>query len=262
MMPSEMIAEETASAGGGVPAGPGAKRAGWGVPAWRFLVVFVLLVLTVPVMRMADGSEDLGKYPKKVDLTSLPRNVGPEQDGKDIDLDKVSISELDPDDYLWRVYTRPYSYRGTLYPIPLDFLVVYGHKKQTFHSPGFCLPGGGWQIVSKSDAPVDADGLPMPMNLFQIQREIKGQQAKQVVLYCFVQGDRATSSLVAHNVNLLRARIRHQRPTGALVRVIVPVVTTEDEAIGRGKEFISRIYHELRKRLNGGSVNVAQSDRR
>jgi EpsI family protein len=207
----------------------------------HYAVVVVLLLAAVPAMRLAGHAHAPDKYATNVGLTDLPTQVA-EWTGKDQQLDELSLSELEPDDYVWRTYTDPNG-------IPLDFLVVYGHLKKTFHSPGFCLPGGGWQIDQKSETPAKGAGLPMQMNLFHIQRDYEGHTYRQIVLYTFLQGDRATPSLITHNLNLLRAHIRHQRSTGALVRVIVPVVSTDDVAISRAKDFINEIYPDLRKRI-------------
>ncbi|HEY3266712.1 MAG TPA: EpsI family protein [Armatimonadota bacterium] len=207
----------------------------------RYLILVVLFLLTIPLLKAAERSQAPDTFARPVGLKGLPRQVG-EWSGKDGELDQMSLDLLKPDDYLWRMYQDP---RG----VPLDFLVVYGHLKQTFHSPGFCLPGGGWQISAKSETPVNSDGLPMQMNVFDISREYQGQTLKQVVLYCFMQGDHATPSIYAHNWNLLKARVQRKRATGALVRVIVPVVTTEEAAVAEAKYFIIRIYPDLRKRI-------------
>lgn len=207
----------------------------------RWIIVLALFLLTAPLMKMADGMKAGDEYSHNVGLKDLPRQVS-EWKGTDHELDKLSLDLLMPDDYLWRSYEDPSG-------LPLDFLVVYGHLKQTFHSPGFCLPGGGWQIVQKSEVPVASGGLPMEMNLFLIQRVIDGQDVKQVVMYSFMQGDNATSSLVKHNWNLLMAHFKQTRRTGALVRVIIPVTSTEDAAVARATDFITRIYPDLRKRI-------------
>ena len=207
----------------------------------RWILVLALFLLTAPLVRMADSMKVPDEYSRNVGLRELPLVVG-EWTGKDQDLDKLSLDLLKPDDYVLRTYRDPVGW-------PLDFLVVYGHLKQSFHSPGFCLPGGGWQIMQKSEEPVTTGGLPIEMNRFLIQRVIDGQGIKQVVLYCFVQGDNATPSLMKHNLNLLMAHFQQKRRTGALVRVIIPVVSTEDVAVARAKDFITRIYPELKKRI-------------
>ncbi|HEY3414276.1 MAG TPA: EpsI family protein [Armatimonadota bacterium] len=208
----------------------------------RWIVVLALFLLTAPLVRMADSMKVPDAYSHNVGLTQLPLAVGEWTCKQNEDLDKLSLDLLKPDDYVFREYRDPIGW-------PLSFLVVYGHLKQSFHSPGFCLPGGGWQIMEKSDEPVAEGGLPIEMNRFLIQRVIDGHDYKQVVLYCFVQGDNATPSLMKHNWNLLMAHFQQKRRTGALVRVIIPVVSTEDVALARAKDFITRIYPELKKRI-------------
>jgi len=223
-----------------IPA-PAATRAERPLSLIPYAVVLVLLLAAVPAMRMAGNAHVPDKYATNVGLKELPKQVN-EWAGKDQELDELSLSELEPDDYVWRTYTDPNG-------IPLDFMVVYGHLKKTFHSPGFCLPGGGWQIEQKSETPVDGGGLPMAMNLFRIQRDYEGHTYKQVVLYAFVQGDRSTPSLITHNLNLLRAHLLRERSTGALVRVIMPVVSTDDVAVTRAKAFLNAIYPDVKKRI-------------
>ena len=229
-----MLTEKTA------PQAP-VERANRPIALVHYIVVVVLLLGALPVLKMAGDAHVPDKYATNVGLNKLPMQVA-EWNGEEMKLDDISLQQLQPDDYVWRTYTDPNG-------IPLDFMVVYGHLKQTFHSPGFCLPGGGWRIDLKSETPSKGGGLPIQMNLFQIQREYEGHSYRQIVLYAFLQGDRATPSLITHNLNLLRAHLRHERSTGALVRVIIPVVSTDDVALTRAKDFINRIYPDLRKRI-------------
>lgn len=208
----------------------------------RWFIVLALFLLTVPLMRKADGMQAPDQFSHNIGLRQLPLKVAGWTCKKDEDLDALSLDQLKPDDYVLRSYQDAVG-------LPLNFLVVYGHLKQTFHSPGFCLPGGGWQIMEKSDEPVKAGGMPIDMNRFLIQRVIEGQDVKQVVLYCFVQGDNATPSLMTHNWNLLKTHFKQQRRTGALIRVIIPAYPTEDFAVKRAKDFLSRLYPELKQRL-------------
>lgn len=208
---------------------------------WHYLLVVALLLGALPAMKVAGTAHAPDRYATNVGLAKLPLRVA-EWSGKNQELDSLSLKELQPDDYLWRTYTDPNG-------IPLDFMVVYGHLKKTFHSPGFCLPGGGWQIEQKSEMPVDSGGLPIDMNLFRIQRDFEGHTYKQIVLYAFVQGDRSTPSLITHNLNLLRAHMLRQRSTGALVRVVIPVVSTDDVAIARAKDFLRAVYPQVRERI-------------
>jgi EpsI family protein len=156
-------------------------------------------------------------------------------------LDDVSLDLLEPDGVLWRTYTDPEG-------LPLDFLVVYGHQKKTFHSPGFCLPGGGWEVAEKRRLALEIPGLSeqeMDANLFRIQN----QGRNQIVIYWFAHGSTTTPSLFKHNLNLLFSRVFHRRATGALVRVLAPVITTEDDAVRRAIQLLSGVYPEVSRQI-------------
>jgi hypothetical protein len=163
-----MLTDET------TPRAPEA-RANRPIALAHYIVVVVLLLGAIPVLKMAGDAHVPDKYATNVGLKELPVRVA-EWTGKDMELDAVSLEQLQPDDYVWRTYTDPNG-------IPLDFMVVYGHLKQTYHSPGFCLPGGGWQIDQKSETPSKGGGLPIQMNLFQIQRDYEGHTYRQNELY-------------------------------------------------------------------------------
>lgn len=173
-------------------------------------------------------------------LSSVPASFGGWR-SENRQLDAVSRSLLEPDAVLWRTYVDPAG-------VPLDFLVVYGHRKKTFHSPGFCLPGGGWEIVSKRTVNLDLQGgnpRRVCANLFEIQN----QGRRQIALYWFAHRGGTTPSLIRHNLGLMCSRVAHQRATGALVRVLVPVLTTEDDAIRRAVLFLKRVYPEASRQI-------------
>lgn len=159
------------------------------------------------------------------------------------DLDDLSKQMLTPDAYIVRTYANEAGY-------PVSVLVIYGHQKNTFHSPGYCLPGGGWAIQKKSveRIPVVApDGrqFEAELNRFLLQ---KGTQ-RQVVFYCFVEGGRVTPSIFKHNWYLLQDRLLHRPAMGALVRIIVPIADNEEGAaeVARAvaRELVPIVQHQL-----------------
>lgn len=157
-------------------------------------------------------------------------------------LDAVSARLLEPDAVLWRTYVDS---EGR----PLDFLVVYGHRKKSFHSPGFCLPGSGWEVAAKERLTLEIPGAPggsVEANLLRIQN--KGVQ--QLALYWFVHGRATTPSLFQHNLNLLKSRLMRRRAFGALVRVVVPVLTTEQDALKRAVVFLKEVYPEVNRQIS------------
>jgi EpsI family protein len=214
------------------------------IPLARIIALLIVLVAAVPAARMAENGIGSSHEFGPVDLVGLPQKVDEWTKAGDHPIDGISQKELQPDDYLSRVYEDPSGF-------PIELLVVYGHLKMTFHSPEQCLPGGGFQIAAKAKVGTQ-DGLPWDMNLFRIERKDRetGRVARAVVLYCFVQGEKATPNLIQHNINLLAAHFSRRKPTGAFVRIVVPIASTEQVAVARGKSFVRSVYPELQKRIS------------
>jgi len=154
------------------------------------------------------------------------RDLGP--------FDRVTLDMLQPDGYLNRQYADADGW-------PVQLAVVCGHRKNTFHSPGFCLLGGGWNITDKSRLgfrPAGADRS-IAVNRFLLERD--GAQA--VVLYYYLAGGgRATPSWVAHQAYLAWDRAHRRRGEGALVRLIVPVASDPGAATRHGLDLL-RLLH-------------------
>ena len=178
-----------------------------------------------------------------IDVNQVPETIAGFWMVEQQELDDLSKQMLTPDAYIVRNYANAAGY-------PVNVLVIYGHKKNTFHSPGYCLPGGGWAIQKKdverlSMTAPDGGEYTAEMNRFLLQ---KGEQ-KQAVLYCFIEGGRVTPSIFRHNWYLLQDRLLHRPAMGALLRIIVPVADNEEQAaeIARAfaRELVPIVQHQL-----------------
>jgi hypothetical protein len=77
-----------------------------------------------------------------IDVKQVPETIAGFRMVEQQELDDLSKQMLTPDAYIVRNYANAAGY-------PVNVLVIYGHQKNTFHSPGYCLPGGGWAIQKK-----------------------------------------------------------------------------------------------------------------
>lgn len=180
-----------------------------------------------------------------IDTNQVPPTIAGFQMVEQQDLDDLSKKMLSPDAYVVRNYASATGY-------PVNVLVIYGHKKETFHSPGYCLPGGGWAIQKKEVERVpmvapDGRSYEAEMNRFLLQ---KGEQ-KQVVIYCFVEGGRVTPSIFRLNWYLLQDRLLHRPAMGALLRIIVPVADNEEEAAEMARTFAHELVPIVQHQLVG-----------
>jgi len=155
-------------------------------------------------------------------------------------LDGDSLEMLDPDAYLLREYTRSDGY-------PVDLSVMFGHRKSTFHSPGFCLLGGGWNILRKSRRFLDLGdgGGEVLANEFLLQR---GDE-QRMVLYWYVSQGATTPSFMQFRYHLLRNRVLRRPTWGALIRVSAPIAESQEEAAQASEDLLREIHPDLREEL-------------
>jgi EpsI family protein len=181
-------------------------------------------------------------------------------------LDAEALRLLAPDATLWRTYRRAGGAdvgtpRRRRYADPgvasapgsaasrgeVDLMVVYGHRKQTFHSPAFCMPGAGYQIITKRQTRLRIPGVAeaLPINAMTVQ---KGNR-RLLVCYWYVHGGEATTGLARHTAGLLWRRLRRQPASGALIRLMTPVGDAEGPALDTISDFVAAIYPGLREKL-------------
>ncbi|MDH4209535.1 MAG: EpsI family protein, partial [Anaerolineae bacterium] len=209
-----------------------------GAGRWRlYAAPLVLLLVTgglVAVCRVGEGAGIV----RQVDFSQVPTQAAG-WEGRDLGpLDEVSQDMLRPEAYMGRLYVRGDGY-------PVDVTVVCGHAKETFHSPGFCLLGGGWNITRKARRTIDFGGAedPVQANEFHLQR----QEERRVVLYWYASRGETTPSWVAFQYRLLRNRLLRRPTRGALVRVTAPMGGSDEAASQAAAELIRELYPSLRE---------------
>jgi EpsI family protein len=171
-------------------------------------------------------------------LSALPTTVAGWTTTASNLLDRTSQEMLRPDAYVGRVYTRSDGY-------PIDLTVVFGHAKETFHSPGYCLLGGGWNIIHKDrrSMALGPDRTRVEANQFSLQRK----DQRSVVLYWYASAGESSPSWLHFQYRLLRNRLSGRSPAGALVRITAPVGPSEAEAAAAAEDLAGKLYPELRR---------------
>lgn len=99
-------------------------------------------------------------------------------------------------------------------------------KGKTIHSPRNCLPGAGWEPLAFGVATVATAQGAVTVNRYLIQHD----QERAVVLYWYQGRGRVEANEYAVKLDLLRDAALRGRSEEALVRVLVPVRASEDEA--------------------------------
>jgi EpsI family protein len=186
---------------------------------WRQVLPSLVLVVAAQGALLA-GRGGGGEQVLRPDFGRVPMRL-PGWQGEELGpLDRTSQEMLRPDAYLSRGYVREDGY-------PVQVVAVFGHEKQTFHSPGFCLLGGGWNITGKARRAVAAGARTVVANEFSLQRAAADPEqsgaARRVVLYWYASYQETTPSWVAFQYRLLRNRLTGRPDRGALLRFTAPV---------------------------------------
>lgn len=150
--------------------------------------------------------------------------------GRDLAVSEAEAAVAGFDDYLLRVHSTAADEAG--------FSVYVGYyaaqtKGHTIHSPKNCLPGSGWEALSsQTEQVVTADGRTVAVNRYLLQR----QDERALVLYWYQGRGRVSENEYLVKWNLLRDSALRRRSEEALVRIVMPISTSEDAAAARAVE--------------------------
>jgi EpsI family protein len=137
----------------------------------------------------------------------------------DLAIPSSDLRLLEPDATLMRQYSGPNGQWAQL-------AIIAGHRKKSIHTPGFCMAGGGWDVVSQRCSVLTLTDRKIPTIAMVVSKD--GRQS--LVTYFFTDGDYSTNSLIEFQAAQLLKRFKARIPLGALVRIIVPIATSETEA--------------------------------
>ena len=146
---------------------------------------------------------------------------------------------LHPDSVLIRRYS---SERG----VEAELAVIAGHHKQSVHTPAFCMTGGGWDTISQQQSEIVLADRTIPAMQMRMSQE--GHQI--LVTYFFTNGDFSTRNLIQFQGAQFLRRFRSEIPEGALVRIIVPVRQTDQEAQQLTNDFARTLLPATLTRLS------------
>jgi EpsI family protein len=172
-------------------------------------------------------------------LGEFPSEVGVwRQMGRDVRFDAATEAVLRADDYVSRDYVAGDGRAASFY------VGYYSTQRTgaTYHSPLNCLPGSGWELGEASTVEVKPAGAQaFTANRYVIQHG----NDRQLMLYWYQGRGRAVASEYWDKVYTVLDSIRLRRSDGAMVRVLVPVRSTEERALETATEFAAQIAPSL-----------------
>ena len=174
-------------------------------------LIALLLFSTVFLRLMSHGHP----VPARSDFDSFPQQVAG-WSGRDLpDLDPSVRRVLAADNYLFR------DYQNNVTDTHINFFVVYYSAQRSgdaLHSPRNCLPGAGWEPVSRGTIRIPNSAVPgtsFVANHYVIEKD----GVQQDVLYWYQAHGRVFASEYLGKMYLIWDAITRGRTDGALIRI-------------------------------------------
>ncbi len=108
----------------------------------------------------------------------------------------------------------------------IELTVIAGHRKQSIHTPAYCMRGDGWEVVAE-----EAISLPLGgREIDAIRARITKDGQEMLATYFFTDGEFCTPNLMRFQTVQMIRRFGSQPPLGALVRILTPINGSRDAA--------------------------------
>ncbi|HET9065624.1 MAG TPA: EpsI family protein [Gemmatimonadales bacterium] len=129
------------------------------------------------------------------------------------------------------------------------YVGYYDEQRQgkTIHSPRNCLPGNGWEPISRRvvDVPSTRFGS-VGINRYELVRE----QERAIVFYWYQGRGRVASNEYLVKYQLLRDAALRGRTEEAIVRIVVPVIGDDVDSADRiGRELAGPLIDDVERVL-------------
>ncbi|MFN2315431.1 MAG: exosortase C-terminal domain/associated protein EpsI [Gemmatimonadales bacterium] len=160
-------------------------------------------------------------------------------------VDEAEAAVAGMDHYVMRFYANE--------PEPAyDFSVYIGYylaqtQGKSIHSPKNCLPGAGWEAVSAETRIIETS-----QGSFEVNRYLLANKSARAIVYYWYQGrGRVAANEYGVKWELLRDKALHGRSDEALVRIVVPVRSSEEDADRYGIEAAAALIPVVFESLPG-----------
>ncbi len=194
----------------------------------RIGVLCSLFLLSAVLVASATKSEQV---PPRTPLATFPLQIG-EWSGQDLPAFEQEILDvLGVDEYVTRAYRSQNGY-STLY------IGYYGSQRQgdTIHSPLNCLPGSGWEPLSKTYQSIPVNTSAGPSTITVNEYMIRKGLDQQVVLYWYQSHGRVIANEYRSKIFMVYDAVRLNRTDAALVRVMSPRLGLGENAVQEARD--------------------------
>jgi len=213
----------------------------------RIAILTICLTISAVFVARASRTEEV---PPRESLSRLPLNLGKWTGREATPFEPEILAVLGVDEYVSRVYASGTSSAGL-------YIGYYQSQRQgdTIHSPLNCLPGAGWEPLSRTYLPVAVASRPggpsqdVTVNKYVIRKGLE----RQVVLYWYQSHGRVVANEYRSKVLMVYDAVRLNRTDAALVRVVLPIRGTdpgaEEMATAEAVDFVKAMFPTLDRYL-------------
>jgi EpsI family protein len=215
----------------------------------RVIVLFACLMGAAAAVARADRYE---QPPPRTAFAAFPMQIGEWHGVEDPPMPKAVLDVLRADDVLTRTYYTS-SMPGLSGRAVAGLYVGYWQSQRqgdAIHSPLNCLPGAGWEPVSRaalSFADPRNPGAVVSINRYVIEKGLD----RELVLYWYQSHARIVASEYWSKFYLVADAVRLNRTDGAIVRVITPIRDDARDAEQMAEANAMGFVKELLPRLDG-----------
>ncbi len=193
-------------------------------------------ILGVGCLLLGAGNTQQVSMPLAAPLATLPAEIEGHP-SVDRELGEAERRVAGMSSYVFRTFGRDSTVAFSMYVGYYDKQV----QGKTIHSPKNCLPGAGWEVVAATEETLEGAGGPVPVNRYTLVNS-----GRKAVVYYWYQGrGRVESNEYRVKLQLLRDSALRGRSEEALVRVVVPVSGSEDEAVALARRVSARLVPEM-----------------
>lgn len=203
----------------------------------RFWLLLAVLLVSGGIISVWERAGEA--HVSRKSLKDFPTQVGSwRQTGSDVRFDSETEKVLRADDYLSRNFVSG-SQTASLY------VGYYATQRNgaTYHSPLNCLPGSGWVMSDPARITItpSGNGAPFEANRFAIANG----RDRALMIYWYQGRGRAVASEYWGKIYTVLDSVRRRRSDGAMVRVMVPLGNSQEEAQKTAVEMASQAASQL-----------------
>lgn len=194
--------------------------------SWRhFVPVAILLAATAALLEARNLTETV---PRHRNLISFPVSFDAWH-GTDVPFTQRELAVLGPGEFLVRDYQRLPD------EPPVNLYIAYFPSQRSgdnIHSPRNCLPGSGWAPLESGRFELKREGREsVVVNRYIVAKGLN----RELVFYWYQAHSRVTPSEYWAKIYLVTDAIRTNRTDGALVRVVTPIESQDDELVAQAR---------------------------